>query len=275
VNKTVVMRPGQPSAGAPSPTSKPPQGFFSRVGGATRFMARAPVGPHPLMASMYWASADLFTLASQLSQGAVPQTAAQLRTDLDELFRSFNEKGAGMGLLPEDLIDARYALMALFDEILVQTNWPGRAEWQASPLQFRHFQENTAGENFFKRADTLCEQPHRAHVLQVYFLCLSLGFQGRYAMAPPAELEATQRRIAATVLAASIPAEVISPHAIPKDAGQTLMQSEGPIVRIGLACLAAAVVTYSLVLLVRSTQLRHALEPMRAYSAAPDRSWKP
>jgi type VI secretion system protein ImpK len=275
VNKTVVMRTGpQPPGGSP-PVAKPPQGFFSRVGGSTRLMVRAAVAPHHLMAPMYWASADLLTLAGQLAQGAVPQTAAQLRNDLDELFRGFNEKGAGTGLLPEDLIDARYALMALFDEILVQTNWPGRAEWQALPLQFRHFQENTAGENFFKRADTLCDQPHRAHVLQVYFLCLSLGFQGRYAMAPPGELEAAYRRIASVVQAASIPAEVLSPHAIPKDSGQTLMQREGPIVRIGLACIAAAIVFFSLLLLVRSIQLRHALEPMHAFSTAMPGSGKP
>jgi type VI secretion system protein ImpK len=227
------------------------------------------------MAPMYWACADILTLAGQLAQGAVPQTAAQLRSNLDELFRGFNEKGTGMGLLPEDLIDARYALMALLDEILVRTNWPGRPEWQASPLQFQHFQENTAGENFFKRADTLCNQPHRAHVLQVYFLCLSLGFQGRYAMAPPGELEATHRRIAAVVQTSSLSAEVLSPHALPKDAGQSLMQREGPIVRIGLACLAAAILFFSMLLLVRSIQLGHALEPMRAFSSTPERSGRP
>jgi type VI secretion system protein ImpK len=218
---------------------------------------------------MYWASVDILTLAGQLAQGAVPATAAQLRTNLDELFLAFNEKGAGLGLVPEDLTDARYAFMALFDEMLVRTNWPGRSEWQAAPLQFQHFQENTAGENFFNRAEALCNQPHRAHVLQVYFLCLSLGFQGRYAMTHPGELEAAYRRIAAAVQSSSIPAEVLSPHAIPSDAGQTLLQREAPIVRLGLGCFAAALLFFSLLYVVRSIQLRHALEPMRVYSTAP------
>jgi type VI protein secretion system component VasF len=99
-------------------------------------------------------------------------------------------------------------------------------------------------------------------------LCLGLGFLGRYAMSPPGELEATHRRIAAIVQTSSLPAEVLSPHGVPKDAGQTLLQREGPIVRIGLACLAAGIVFFLLLLLVRSIQLGHALEPMRTFGAA-------
>ncbi len=241
--------------------------MFSRpVAGPTRAGMRQ-AAAHPLMAAMYWATADVLALAGELAQGAVPSAAhQQLRDSLKELFTAMDAKGAALGIVPEDLKDARYAIVAFLDEILVQANWPGRAEWQASPLQFVYFNENTAGENFFQRAEVLATQAHRLHVLQVYFLCLGLGFQGRYAMAPVGELEAVQREIAAVMQGASLPAEVLSPHGVPPDAGQTLLQREAPIVRVGLACLGGALTLYLLLLLVRSVQLGHVLAPMQAFS---------
>jgi type VI secretion system protein ImpK len=274
VSKTLIIQTRQQPGGTVVSASRPPQGLFSRGTGGTRFTAR-PMSPHAGMAPMYWACVDLLTLAGQLAQGAVPSTAAQLRNTVHELFRSMAQKGADAGLVPEDLTDARYALVALFDEILVRTNWPGRSEWQASPLQFEQFHENTAGENFFNRADMLCNQPHRAHVLQIYFLCLSLGFQGRYTMAPPGELESAQRQIAAVIQGSSIPAEMLSPHGIPTDADQTILQREAPIVRLGLAFFAAALIFFCGLFLTRSIQLGHALEPMRAFSAQGDRPGTP
>jgi type VI secretion system protein ImpK len=221
------------------------------------------------MAAMYWACADLLALASQLAQGAVPSSGIQLRTNLAVLFEQMRSKGAEAGIIPEDLADASYALMALFDEILVQVNWPGRAEWQARPLQFEHFHENTAGENFFRRAEIFSQQPHRAHVVQIYFICLSLGFQGRYAMGQVAELESFQRRISAMVSGSTLSSETLSPHGVPPDAGRSILGREAPIARLGLACLLAALVVFCLLLVARTMQLSHALEPMRAYRNAP------
>jgi type VI secretion system protein ImpK len=221
------------------------------------------------MTAMYWATADVLALAGELAQGAVPTTATQLRANVGELFGAMDAKGAEIGLVPEDLKEARYAIVALLDEILVRANWPGRAEWQSAPLQLVQFQENTAGENFFVRADALCNQSHRLHVLQVYFLCLSLGFQGRYAMSPPGELEATHRRLATIVQGAAVSTEVLSPHGVPADAGETLLQRQAPILRLGLACLGAALVFYSLLLAVRAIQLSHALDPMRSFGGSP------
>jgi type VI secretion system protein ImpK len=220
------------------------------------------------MAAMYWTCADLLTLASQLGQGAVPSGATQLRTTIAGLFAGMRSKGAAAGIVPEDLTDASYAMMALFDEILVQTNWPGRAEWQKSPLQFEHFHENTAGENFFRRAEAFSQQPHRVHVLQIYFICLSLGFQGRYAMGQLAELEAFTRRISATVSASTLPSEILSPHGAPPEGDRSILKREAPIAALGIACLALALVVFCLLLLARTVQLSRALEPMRAYRNA-------
>ncbi|MGO8999197.1 MAG: DotU family type IV/VI secretion system protein [Polyangiaceae bacterium] len=174
------------------------------------------------------------TLAAQLGLGALAPSARALREHLGQLFQAMHGRAQVEGIAPEDAADAQFAIVALVDEILVQQNWPGRREWQSSPLQFAYFRDNTAGENFFRRADVLVQQPHRAHVLLVYFYCLGLGFQGRYALSGGADLRQISDRIARVLEPHLAPAEPLSPHAVPSDGGRSLLRREAPLVRISL-----------------------------------------
>jgi type VI secretion system protein ImpK len=260
LNKTVVLK--APPAPAPVPPGRQSQLFR-----ATRMMPRP--STHPLMGPMYWACSDLLVLASQAAQGVLSTSAPELRQRLSDLLAAMTRRGQSSGITPEDLRDASYAIMALLDEILVKANWPGRQEWQASPLQFIHFRENTAGDNFFRRIDALAEQPHRAHVLQVYFLCMALGFQGRHAMGVVAEWDVVFRRVSALLAGSTLPSEILSPHGVPPDAGRTFLQREAPIVRVALALFAVACLLFVTLRIVRSIELARAIEPMRAYAGAP------
>jgi type VI secretion system protein ImpK len=217
---------------------------------------------------MYWACSDLLTLASQLALGATPPSAVELRRHLGQLFASMQARGRSAGIAPEDLQDASYAIMALFDEILVQANWPGRLEWQSQPLQYVHFHENTAGDGFFRRTDALLKQSHRAHVLLVYFLCLSLGFQGRYAMGGGAGLAPMYDAIGATVGYFLPPTEQLSPHGEPSDAARGLLQREAPIVRVALGMLGMALLVFIVLRLVTSSMVSSAVQPMRDYASS-------
>jgi type VI secretion system protein ImpK len=57
-----------------------------------------------------------------------------------------------------------------------------RKEWEQLPLQLEHFREHLAGVKFFERLDALLEHPETesADVVEVYYLCLLLGFKGKY-----------------------------------------------------------------------------------------------
>ena len=268
MNRTVRLDPQQPVPGRsqpPPPRQPAPPSMAFRPGPR---VAGGRAGAHPLADPMYWACADLLTLASQLALGAMPPSATDLRNHLSRLFADMHARAVAAGVAPEDAIDAAYALMALFDEILVQAHWPGRLEWQTSPLQFVHFHENIAGENFFRRADVLLRQPHRAHVLLVYFLCLGLGFQGRYAVSGGAGLAPVYELIGATVGNSLPPADVLSPHGEPTDAVRSLLQREAPIVRLALACFLLALVVFGGLRLVLSAQVAGAVEPMRDFAGS-------
>jgi type VI secretion system protein ImpK len=217
---------------------------------------------------MYWACADLLTLASQLAQGASPPSAVELRQQLSQQFATMHARARASGIAAEDAIDAAYALMALFDEILVQARWSGRVEWQTSPLQYVHFHENTAGENFFRRIDVLVAQPHRAHVLLVYFFCLGLGFQGRYAVGGGAGLAQVFETIGAILAPSLPPAEVLSPHGEPSDAVRSILRREAPIVRAALVFFVLALLIFVGLRLTLSSQTSGLVQSMHAFATS-------
>ncbi|QLH41619.1 MAG: DotU family type IV/VI secretion system protein [Coxiellaceae bacterium] len=76
---------------------------------------------------------------------------------------------------------AKYALLALLDELVLTSGWNRRMEWMGKTLQVEFFGEHLAGEGFFNR---LSEVRHNAQanidVLEVFYLCLQLGFEGKY-----------------------------------------------------------------------------------------------
>ena len=121
------------------------------------------------MAPMYWACAELLGTVSEIAsaRSSLPM-AGELRANIEQQLSTMMERARSAGILTDDIIEAQYALVALIDEQLARAQgWPGQAEWRTKPLQLIRFNENTAGENFFRRLAMLEGQPHRVHVLQV------------------------------------------------------------------------------------------------------------
>jgi type VI secretion system protein ImpK len=78
---------------------------------------------------------------------------------------------------------ASYAAVALVDETVQRSDWEQKDEWLARPLQRERFGRFDAGEEFFAALDRLREAPvDNAGALEVYYLCLALGFEGQYRM---------------------------------------------------------------------------------------------
>jgi type VI secretion system protein ImpK len=86
------------------------------------------------------------------------------------------------GYTPEDARLAEYAVVALLDESVLHN--PRLASvWAQRPLQDERYGQHLAGEWFFQHIEQLLARPDSlalADVLEVYQLCLQLGFRGRY-----------------------------------------------------------------------------------------------
>jgi type VI secretion system protein ImpK len=82
------------------------------------------------------------------------------------------------GWVAADIDAAMFAVVAWADEILIGAQWSGAEHWQRRLLQKRHFNVTNAGVAFFTRLDELSTTQQQ--VREVYFMCLGMGFAGRY-----------------------------------------------------------------------------------------------
>jgi len=104
--------------------------------------------------------------------------ADQVKADIDRLVSQADACLQGKGIPKEDCDHARFAIFAWVDEVILNSPWNEKGQWQRQQLQRVHFQTADAGEIFFERLNTL--GPHQNYVREVYYLCLAMGFTGRY-----------------------------------------------------------------------------------------------
>jgi type VI secretion system protein ImpK len=104
--------------------------------------------------------------------------ADQVKADIDRLVSQADARLQGKGIPKEDCDHARFAIFAWVDEVILNSPWNEKGQWQRQQLQRVHFQTADAGEIFFERLNTL--GPHQNYVREVYYLCLAMGFTGRY-----------------------------------------------------------------------------------------------
>jgi len=102
----------------------------------------------------------------------------QVRADVLRLLTQ-SEGCLKKGLFPqEDYDQARFAVCAWVDEVILSSSWNQKNQWQREQLQRIYYHITDAGELFFERLNAL--GLHQREVREVYFLCLALGFMGRY-----------------------------------------------------------------------------------------------
>jgi type VI secretion system protein ImpK len=217
---------------------------------------------------MYWVCADAIALATQL--GTAPDLPAPevLRQRINATFDALNNRASQMGIPAGDAMEAIYALAAFMDEQILRSPWPARQQWMAQPLQLVYFRENTAGEGFFNRLAALEADPERAHVVQIYFLCMALGFRGKYAVASPAELASVQERTA-NQLSRSLPAtETFSPSGYPQSQRLNLSAKQFPMVAVALGFFALSILLFVVLIVTTSSSADNAASRIRAKASA-------
>jgi type VI secretion system protein ImpK len=193
---------------------------------------------------MYWACAEALCLASELASARDLPAPDVLQRRLAGMLEEMTRRCRETGIPDEDINEARYAIVAFTDEQIFRSAWPGRAQWMRQPLQLGYYNENTAGEGFFRHMAALQGQPHRVHVLQIYYLCLCLGFQGQYAVHGWQGLAPIIEQLASVMGAAAGSGETISPHGNPPERVRGWMRQQTPVVALSISLFAFAVVVF-------------------------------
>lgn len=98
--------------------------------------------------------------------------------DIQKLL-SLSEESVKRGAVTrEDYEQARFAVCAWIDESILASRWESASNWLKVQLQRVYYNTTDAGEKFFERLSTL--GAHQSDVREVYYLCMALGFKGRY-----------------------------------------------------------------------------------------------
>jgi type VI secretion system protein ImpK len=100
---------------------------------------------------------------------------ARLRAQIDAF-----ERNARADEVPEDRVSvARFALCALLDDSAAATPW-GRT-WGASSFVAELHGEASGAEKFFALVEQMSAEPERhRELLEFFYVCLALGFEGKY-----------------------------------------------------------------------------------------------
>ena len=190
--------------------------------------------------------APCFTLTLQLRAAHEYGDAAVLRQRIKALLEKIRRAAAQSGVPPEDVREAEFALIAFIDETLLSSDWSQKDRWLAQPLQLELFNRYDAGEEFFQRLDGLRANPGlHAEVLEVYYLCMALGFKGRYQLHGQEELRGLIEDTYAEIKKQpGMGAHTLAPHGRPRDKVATEVRSRVPTWVLVAAALAIGLVVY-------------------------------
>jgi type VI secretion system protein ImpK len=109
--------------------------------------------------------------------------ANSFRIHMREALKVADQEGRKRGYSADTIRDAVFAVVAFLDESILNSRNPLFADWPRKPLQEELFGIHIAGEVFFQNLQRLVGQsdsPELADLLEVYYLCVLLGFAGRY-----------------------------------------------------------------------------------------------
>ena len=102
----------------------------------------------------------------------------RVKADITELIANSQSHCKSHQISSGDFELAQFAVFAWIDEVILSSQWQEKLKWQGDQLQRSYFQTVDAGELFFDKLNEL--EPLQLGVREVYYICLALGFSGRF-----------------------------------------------------------------------------------------------
>lgn len=141
---------------------------------------------------------EVFTAIVRLRSNRQDFSNAELfRTQIVNIIRVGDQVSKAHGYTDEDVKFAIFALVAFLDESVLNLRKPAFDDWVRKPLQEEMFGRHVAGEIFFENLNNLLgrrDSPELGDVVEVYYLCLLLGYLGRYSISSKGDLRAVMHQ---------------------------------------------------------------------------------
>ncbi|MEM1128486.1 MAG: type IVB secretion system protein IcmH/DotU [Bacteroidota bacterium] len=188
----------------------------------------------------------VFTLILQLRSAADFGDPDTLRQRIKGLLERCEREAQRSGASAREVSEAKFALVAFLDETILSSDWYYKDQWVANPLQLEVYNRYDAGDEFFVKLKPLMDQPQSMpEVLEVYYLCMTLGFKGQYLVHDQGELRLLIDDAARSL--SRIPgfgASLLSPHGRPRGQVTTEVRRKLPAWVIVVAAATVGMLIY-------------------------------
>jgi len=176
-DRTVIRpTPGgrRPAGGAPPPPPPTQPPAQRPTGGGVYTIDQ---GLNPLVT----AASPLLSLIVELRNTLTHSDVASLRGHMEDEIRAFESRAAAAGVDRESIHAARYALCTVIDETVLNTPWGNQSAWSNNSLLILFHQDAWGGEKFFVILERMLKDPaQHVDMLELMYICLSMGFEGKY-----------------------------------------------------------------------------------------------
>lgn len=222
------------------------------------------------------AAAPLLSAVIGLKTGARGESLTELNQSLSEKIKAFDIAAVQHGAESSQIQAARYVLCTVVDEAVVTTAWGDKSEWSKMSLLSRFQGETSGGEKFFHLLDRALHNPEKySPLLELMYICLALGFEGKYRVKPRGsiELEGIRDSLYRQILKlrGEVPRE-LSPHWEGLNDGRRRLVRIVPWWLVAIFVLICLTGMYSGFAWVLAEQRETVLQPYQPYESAPIRS---
>ena len=127
------------------------------------------------------ASSGLLALLTRLNTSTNQADPAGLKNKIIKEIQQFQLNAQACEIDPETISSSRYVLCTVLDEAVLSTPWGNSSGWSQQSLLSLFHKEVSGGERFFDLLKSLAQNPTKnRNLLELMYLCLALGFEGRY-----------------------------------------------------------------------------------------------
>jgi type VI secretion system protein ImpK len=208
----------------------------------------------------------IFDLILRLKSGIVAPSN-DLRPKVAAMLQDFEKRAERYRFNHKIVSVSKFALAAFVDETVLMNNFPMRDQWEKYALQLEYFGEQLAGNKFFEKLEAMLGQIDvTKDAVEVYYICMLLGFKGRYAVYEQEKLlEIMQRTANALVKVGKIVPVELSPHWLANDQPEPPKKRGMPTwTKIGaLGGLGFALVIYLVMFVMSSKFLQDAMSGLQ------------
>jgi type VI secretion system protein ImpK len=214
---------------------------------------------------------EALTSIVRLRSGRQAVSDAQyFRNQFREALKLAHEEARNRNYSDEANRDARFAVVAFLDESALNLRSAVFADWARKPLQEELFGVHVGGEIFFRNLERLMGQvdsPVLGDVLEVYLLCLALGYAGRYSVSGKGELKTIRDTVLQRLRRIRGASQDLAPAWRPESEGPSKATGDPWVKRLMYAAVASVVLVLALFVVYKIT-LGSAVSGISSISAA-------